>query len=177
MPAPRRLVPLLAVLLIAACSRSNPNEAQVDRVYVLVSQADHIVVQKSAHTLTLYANGKALKVYKVALGKGTSGPKDHEGDQKTPEGSYIIDQKNAQSRFHLALHVSYPNAEDRRRAQAEGLQPGGAIMVHGVEDKLAWLGALQHHIDWTDGCIAVSNPEIEEIWRQVPVGTPIEIKP
>ncbi len=99
--------------------------------------ADRIVVVKSAHTLTLIANGHVLKTYKVALGRGVSGPKDHEGDHKTPEGNYVIDQKNAHSRFHLALHVSYPNAADRKRAQAEGLNPGGAIMVHGIENVLA----------------------------------------
>jgi len=177
MPTPRRLIPFLAALLIAGCSRSHPDQTQGDRLYLLVPQADQIVVQKSAHTLTLYSKGKVLKVYQVALGKGSAGPKDHEGDHKTPEGSYIIDQKNSQSRFHLALHVSYPNAADRQRAKAEGLEPGGAIMVHGVEDKLSWLGSLQHRIDWTDGCIAVSNAEIEEIFREVPVGTPINIKP
>lgn len=139
--------------------------------------ADRVVVVKSAHALTLYSGEQILKSYKVALGRGPSGPKDHQGDHKTPEGQYILDQKNAKSRFHLALHVSYPNAADRQRAQKEGLDPGGAIMVHGVPRGLGWLGSLQHTIDWTDGCIAVSNSEIEEIWRLVPIGTPIEIKP
>lgn len=131
---------------------------------------------KSAHTMTLMARGQILKVYQVALGR-RSGAKDHQGDHKTPEGEYIIDQKNSQSRFHLALHLSYPNAADLKRARGEGLDPGGAIMIHGVEKHFAWLGSLQHLVDWTDGCIAVSNPEIEEVWRMVPVGTPVEIKP
>jgi murein L,D-transpeptidase YafK len=99
------------------------------------------------------------------------------GDHKTPEGVYVIDQKNAKSRFHLALHVSYPNAKDLERAKKEGARPGNAIMVHGVGSGFAWLGPLQHDVDWTDGCIAVTNSEIEEIWRLVPEGTPIEIKP
>lgn len=89
----------------------------------------------------------------------------------------MIDQKNTQSRFHLALHVSYPSTADRKRAHDEGVDPGGAIMIHGVEDRFSWLGILLRQVDWTDGCIAVTNPEIEEIWRLVPVGTPIEIKP
>jgi murein L,D-transpeptidase YafK len=127
--------------------------------------------------MTLIAKGQILKVYKVALGRGPIGPKDHQGDHKTPEGEYVIDQKNTQSRFHLALHISYPSPSDRKRAREEGVDPGGAVMVHGVEDKLAWVGSLQHDLDWTDGCIAVTNSEIEEIWRLVPVGTPIEIKP
>jgi murein L,D-transpeptidase YafK len=139
--------------------------------------ADRVVVVKSARTLTLYAKGKVLKSYKVALGGVPSGPKQFQGDHKTPEGEYILDQKNANSRFHLALHVSYPNAADRLRAKKAGRDPGGAIMVHGLPRGYEWLGSQQSRIDWTEGCIAVSNPEIEEIWRLVPVGTPIEIKP
>ena len=127
--------------------------------------------------MTLLENGRVLKVYKVALGRGSVGPKEREGDNKTPEGQYVIDQKNAKSRFHLALHVSYPNAADRKRAADAKVDPGGAIMIHGLENGLGWLGPVQHDVDWTEGCIAVSNPEIEEIWQFVPVGTPIEIKP
>lgn len=138
--------------------------------------ADHIVVVKSTHTMTLFSKGKILRVYNVALGRGRGGAKDHRGDHETPEGQYTIDGKNAQSRFHLGLHVSYPNALDLERARKEGRQPGGAIMIHGVEDQFAWLGALHCIIDWTDGCIGVTDKEIEEIWRLVPVGTPIEIK-
>jgi murein L,D-transpeptidase YafK len=113
-------------------------------------------------TLTLLANGQTPKVYKVALGRAT-GPKNRQGDRKTPEGSYVIDRKNAQSQVHLALHISYPNASDRRCAQDEGLDPGGAIMIHGLAKEFAWTGALQHESDWTDGCIALSNSEIEEV--------------
>ena len=122
------------------------------------------------------AKGRSFKVYRVALGRAAKS-KDHMGDHKTPEGEYIIDGRNAQSRFHLALHVSYPNAADRKRASEEGLPPGYAIMIHGVEKQYAWLGPLQHDVDWTDGCIAVTNPEMDEIWRLVAVGTPIEIRP
>jgi murein L,D-transpeptidase YafK len=140
-------------------------------------QADHILVVKSQHTLTLLSHGKPIKVYKVALGAGGAGAKEHQGDHKTPEGNYTIDAKNLQSRFHLALHVSYPNAADKARAGAQHLPPGGDIMIHGVEKKYEYLGALQHDYDWTDGCIAVTNPEIEELSRLVPIGTPIEIRP
>jgi murein L,D-transpeptidase YafK len=139
--------------------------------------ADQIVVVKSEHTLTLLSHGKPIKVYKVALGTGGMGAKEHQGDHKTPEGSYTIDAKNMQSRFYLALHVSYPNVADRAHAKAQHLPPGGDIMIHGVEKKYEYLGALQHDYDWTDGCIALTNPEIEEVSRLVPVGTPIEIKP
>ncbi len=140
-------------------------------------RADQVIVLKSQHSMTLLSHGRAIKVYKVALGKGSGGPKRKLGDHETPEGKYIIDSKNPKSRFHLALHVSYPNASDRMKAQAAGLPTGGDIMIHGVQKQFAWIGSLQHEVDWTDGCIAVTNPEIEEVSRLVLVGTPIEIKP
>lgn len=139
--------------------------------------ADRIVIVKSTHTMTLMRNGHILRVYKVALGRGSTGPKERQGDHKTPEGQYVIDRKNARSRFHLALHVSYPNADDMQRARKDGADPGGLIEIHGLPNQFAWLGSLQHEVDWTDGCIAVNDREIEEVWRLVPVGTPVEIKP
>ena len=142
----------------------------------LAQQADQIIVIKSQHTLTLLAHGKPIKTYKVALGT-SSGLKEKEGDHKTPEGTYFIDSKNQQSRFHLALHVSYPNSTDKAHAKTLGRPPGGDIMIHGVEKKYEYLGSLQHEYDWTDGCIALTNPEIEELFRLVPTGTRIEIKP
>ena len=105
------------------------------------------------------------------------GPKEQQGDLKTPEGDYKIDWKQEQSRFHLALHVSYPNSADRARARERGVNPGGSIMIHGLEQKYSYLGALHRQFDWTDGCIAVTNAEIEEIWKLVPVGTRVEIRP
>jgi murein L,D-transpeptidase YafK len=141
------------------------------------SRADQIVVVKSRHTMTLLSHGQPIKTYRVALGKGSGGPKRRQGDHETPEGKYVIDSKNLQSRFHLALHISYPNASDRIKAQAEGVPTGGDIMIHGVEKQFAWIGHLQREVDWTDGCIAVTNSEIEEISHLVPIGTPIEIKP
>ena len=96
---------------------------------------------------------------------------------KTPEGSYIIDSRNPHSQFHLALHISYPNDADRARARRLGVNPGGDIMIHGLPPQWAWLGAAHRKTDWTLGCIAVTNPEIEEIWALVRIGTPIEIKP
>ena len=139
--------------------------------------ADRILVVKSEHTLTLLSHGKAIRVYKVALGSGGMGPKDHEGDRKTPEGTYIIDAKNSRTLWHLPMHISYPNAADKARAAAEHLPPGGDIMIHGIIKQYEYLGALQHNSDWTYGCIALSNPEIDEVSRLVPIGTPIEIRP
>jgi len=126
--------------------------------------------------MTLFTNGKALKTYKVALGRGSGAAKQREGDHETPEGFYTIDNRNAHSRFHRALHISYPNSEDKRRAQQEGVVPGSLIMIHGIQNGLGWIGSLQQKIDWTDGCIAVTDPEIEEIWDLVPLGTPVEIR-
>jgi len=139
--------------------------------------ADRIVVEKSKRTLSLYRAGKLLKSYKIALGKNPVGPKQREGDSRTPEGRYVIDFRKADSKFHRALHISYPNAEERRRARERGVQPGGAIMIHGLPNGTGAIGAAHRLRDWTDGCIAVTNEEIEEIWRVVPNGTAIVIRP
>ena len=141
------------------------------------TQADRIVVVKSTHIMTLYRGDEPLHQYKVALGRGPKGPKKRQGDHKTPEGQYVVDSKNAHSRFHLALHLSYPNAEDRGRAAQEHVNPGGDVEIHGLPSTFAFFGSLQSAIDWTDGCIAVSNAQIEEIWKLVPVGTKVEILP
>jgi murein L,D-transpeptidase YafK len=140
-------------------------------------QADKIVILKSAHSMTLLSGGKVLKTYKIALGSVPVGPKQVEGDHKTPEGTYLIDAKNAHSQFHLSLHISYPSAADQQRARSMGARPGGAIMIHGLAKPFAYLGPLHRQTDWTDGCIAVTNAEIEEIWKLVPVGTRVEIRP
>jgi murein L,D-transpeptidase YafK len=141
------------------------------------SQADKLVILKSARSMTLLSGTKVLKTYKVALGSVPIGPKHVEGDHKTPEGDYVIDAKNAHSQFHLSLHISYPSAADQQRARSLGARPGGAIMIHGLAKPFAYLGPLHRQTDWTDGCIAVTNAEIEEIWRLVPVGTRVEIRP
>jgi murein L,D-transpeptidase YafK len=140
-------------------------------------QTDHILVEKSARTMTLMHGDKIFKTYKVALSREPIGAKEREGDHKVPEGEYLIDSKNAHSRFHLALHISYPNAADRERARRLKVKPGGNIEIHGLDSKYAWVGGLHRQIDWTDGCIAVTDSEIEEIWASVPVGTKVEIRP
>jgi murein L,D-transpeptidase YafK len=140
-------------------------------------RADRIVVEKSARTMTLMQGAKVLKIYKVALSHKPVGAKEREGDHKVPEGEYVVDSKNSHSRFHLALHISYPNAVDREKARKQGVRPGGNIEIHGLDSKYAWVGTLQRQVDWTDGCIAVTNPEIEEIWPMISVGTPVEIRP
>ena len=140
-------------------------------------RADAILILKRDHVLELLKNGKVFRTYKVALGQGGLAPKEREGDGRTPEGHYIIDSRNAQSRYHKALHISYPNAEDRKRAARLGVSPGGAVMIHGLPNGKGWIGAGHRLYDWTLGCIAVTDAEIDEIWEMVPVGTPVEIRP
>ena len=140
-------------------------------------QADRIVIVKSRRTLTLVQAGKVLKTYKVALGPAPMGPKTREGDNKTPEGLYTIDSRNAHSQFHLSLHISYPNAADRARAAKLRASPGGDIMIHGLPPAYSHLGPQHRKFDWTAGCVAVTDSEIEEIWKLVPIGTVVEIKP
>ena len=139
--------------------------------------ADRVLVEKAARRLTLLRNGTPLKVYRVALGHASLGPKEREGDQRTPEGLYSIDFHKEDSDFHRALHVSYPEQRDIDRAAASGVSPGCDIMIHGIRNGLGWIGAFHRRTDWTAGCIAVTDFEIEEIWRAVPDGTPIEIQP
>jgi murein L,D-transpeptidase YafK len=140
-------------------------------------RADKVVVVKSERTLTLFNNGRIIKSYKVALGGNPRGPKTQQGDHKTPEGEYVLDRRNEHSQFYRSIHISYPNAEDRARARKLGVLPGGDIMLHGLPNGYGWIGAGHRARDWTDGCIAVTNEEIDQIWRTVPDGTPIEIRP
>jgi len=139
--------------------------------------ADQIVIVKSTRTMTLMRDGKVLKPYKVALGGQPVGAKDRQGDHKTPEGRYFVDAKKNPSLFYLALHLSYPNAADKEKARKLGVSPGGDVEIHGLGKAYGWVGSAHRLHDWTDGCIAVTNEEIEEIFRLVPVGTPVEIRP
>ena len=140
-------------------------------------KADSILILKKDHVMELLAGGKVIRTYKVALGQGGLAPKQREGDARTPEGRYLIDAKYEHSAYHKALHVSYPNAKDRERARRLGVPPGGAIMIHGLPTGKGWVGAGHRLYDWTLGCIAVTDQEIDEIWALVPVGTAVEIGP
>jgi murein L,D-transpeptidase YafK len=141
------------------------------------ARADKVVVDKSQRRLVLLQQGKPLKVYQIALGPKPVGHKECEGDGRTPEGSYRIDFRKLNSTFHRALHVSYPNAHDIQVAKSRGVNPGGAIMIHGLGKSSGWYDNLHYLVDWTAGCIAVTNSEIEELWRAVPDGCPVEIRP
>jgi murein L,D-transpeptidase YafK len=138
---------------------------------------DRILVEKSGRKLSIFRHGGHIKTYRVALGRNPAGPKQEEGDMKTPEGTYKIDRRNAQSRFHLALHISYPSDEDGMRAAARGVSAGSDIMIHGIRNGLGWIGAFHRWKNWTLGCVALTDEEIEELWRVTPDGTMIEIRP
>jgi murein L,D-transpeptidase YafK len=140
-------------------------------------KADLVLVVKSQSKLYLIKNNKILSEYKVAFGANPKGPKEREGDERTPEGRYILDYKKDDSAFYKAIHISYPNENDRKRAKRLGVSPGGLIMIHGQKNGFGWLSWITQHFDWTDGCIAVSNSAMDVIWESVDVGTPIEIKP
>ena len=138
---------------------------------------DRILIEKSARRLMLISQGEVLKTYKIALGGNPIGPKERQGDNKTPEGTYVIDARNRDSRFHLSLHISYPNEKDKKRAKELGVSPGGDIMIHGLKNGLSSVGDAHTGVDWTKGCIAVTDQEIEEIDKLAPNGTIVEIRP
>ena len=139
--------------------------------------ADRLVVDKSERTLTVWWHGVPLKTYRVSLGGDPVGAKEKQGDARTPEGVYTVEKRHESSEFHRALHLSYPNAADRAQARAARVKPGGNIEIHGLKPGYEWVGSAHTLFDWTDGCIAVTNSEIEELWRTVPLGTPVEIRP
>ncbi|HEY4744870.1 MAG TPA: L,D-transpeptidase family protein [Desulfuromonadaceae bacterium] len=139
--------------------------------------ADKVVVLKRERLLMLLKGGEILRRYRVALGRQPLGRKFRQGDGKTPEGLYVLDRRNAASRFYRSLHISYPNAADVALARRCGVDPGRDIMIHGLPRGFEELGSAHTARNWTKGCIAVSNGEMDEIWHLVPDGTPIEIKP
>jgi len=149
-----------------------------EKVFALRAETvDKVLIEKQARRLTLLSRGEVVRTYKIALGGNPVGPKEREGDCKTPEGIYTIDARNGNSGYHLSLHISYPNAQDKQRARELGVSPGGDIMIHGLKNGFAQLGAAHAEKDWTEGCIAVTNQEMEEIYRVVRDGTVVEIKP
>lgn len=165
-----RLLAVLAVLSLGALGWGQADARSGLR-------ADRVLVLKKERTLELLSRGKVIKSYKVALGGNPIGPKTRQGDHKTPEGVYVLDRRNAHSQFHRAIHISYPNERDRAVARKLKVSPGGDVFVHGLPNGYGYVGAAHRMKDWTDGCVAVTDEEIEEIWRAVPDGTPIEIRP
>ncbi len=136
--------------------------------------ADYLVIDKSERLLIAYQNGRPIRAYRrLQFGDAPAGHKRFQGDERTPEGLYTIDTRNPRSSFHLSLRISYPNRQDRAFAQQYGRSPGGDIFIHGQPTGRP--GRMRG--DWTDGCVALTNAEIEELWQIVPDGTPIEIRP
>lgn len=138
-------------------------------------QIDKIQVIKHERKLVVISNGEELKTYKISLGKEPIGKKEFEGDKKTPEGIYYINDKNPNSGYHLNLGISYPNTEDRKHAEKINKRPGGLIKIHGLKNGFGFIGKFHRLFDWTLGCIALTNKEIEELYENVPIGTEIEI--
>lgn len=164
----------LAVLIImsAAAERSGAGPFKPG-----VSPADKVVVLKSLRKLLLLRDGRVLQSYRVALGRNPSGAKVAEGDGRTPEGVYRLDWRNPDSRFYRSIHVSYPNRRDLQQARKLGVSPGSDIMIHGLPNGREAIGSDHANWDWTEGCIAVTNEEMDEIWSAIENGTVIEIRP
>jgi murein L,D-transpeptidase YafK len=162
-----RLQILLSLLLLSgfASAADPPN------------RIDQVVVYKRQRKMVLLSHGNEIKQLRIALGEDPIGPKQQEGDHRTPEGSYILDARNAHSQFYKAFHISYPNAKDRETAKKLGVNPGGEIMLHGTPRQFLPQKSGDPPDDWTDGCIAVTNEQMDDLWTILPVGTPIEIRP
>lgn len=172
---------LFAVGLLAVFSAGAARAGEAPGVEVAQAgraAVDRVVVEKGRRMMFLMRAGEVVRTYRIALGRDPLGPKRRKGDGRTPEGRYMVDWRNPQSRFHRSLHISYPNAADRARASRAGGDPGGDIMIHGLPNgRASAVGADHVKWDWTEGCIAVTNREIDEIWRLVDDHTPIDIRP
>jgi murein L,D-transpeptidase YafK len=140
-------------------------------------KADLVRVDKGRGRLYLERDGEVFGTFQVSLGKTPRGHKQQQGDGRTPEGRYVLDYKNASSRYYKSIHVSYPNAKDRESARQRGVDPGGDIMIHGQPNGKGWLGPISQLFNWTDGCIALRNKDMDVVWEAVDPGTPIEITP
>jgi murein L,D-transpeptidase YafK len=139
--------------------------------------ADLVIVEKSESRLYLMHEGKAFATFRVAFGANPRGHKRQQGDERTPEGKYLLDYKNANSLYYKSIHISYPNEKDRQEARKLGVDPGGDIMIHGQKNGYEGLAFLAQWFNWTNGCIALTNKEMDLVWEAVQPGTPIEIRP
>lgn len=140
-------------------------------------KADKVLVVKSERRLYLINNGETFATYKVTFGGKPKGHKQAQGDQKTPEGHYVLGYKNANSSYYKSIHISYPNNKDRENAKRLGVSPGGDIMIHGQLNGWEWAAPIVQLFSWTDGCIALSNKDMDQVWSSIDPGTPIEIRP
>ena len=165
-----RLVRIAAILVLAIAMTGPASAADFPL-------ADKVLVEKGKRQLHLLRNGKPFRTFNIALGLAPEGDKVQEGDQKPPEGYYILDARNPDSDYFLSIHISYPNATDRSEARQKGVDPGSAIMIHGQPNNPNFSAAYYAREDWTNGCIAVSNSDMIDIWLMTPDSVPIEIVP
>jgi murein L,D-transpeptidase YafK len=166
-------IPILnGLMVLLLCGPCFAQSTTLPKLHV-----DQVVVLKKARTLQLLSHGQVIKSYKVALGGNPIGPKTRPGDHKTPEGAYVLDFRNAHSQYYKSIHISYPNQHDRAEARKIGVSTGGDVFVHGLPNGYGLIGAAHRLKDWTDGCVAVTDEEMDEIWGIVSDGTLIEIKP
>ena len=164
------LATITSTSIIAADSTSENKQAMPTSIMI-----DKVFVDKSARTLQLLSDDKVIKSYHIALGGNPIGHKQQQGDQRTPVGKYTLDYKNEKSGYYRSIHVSYPNTADKARAKSRGVSAGGDIMIHGQKNGFGAFGILNQQRDWTEGCMAVTNDEMDEIMAAVKIGTAIEI--
>lgn len=155
---------LLALMLQVASAQS-------------AQKADSVLVIKSENRLYLMSDGVAFASFRATFGANPTGHKQQQGDERTPEGHYILDYKNPNSQFYKSIHISYPNARDRANARRLGVDPGGDIMIHGQANGWGWAAPVAQFFSWTDGCVALSDKDMDKVWKSVDPGTPIEIRP
>ncbi len=164
----RNLLIVLLITLVFALLAANG---------VCGQKADVVLVSKSERRLDLVNQNGIFASFKVTFGGEPVGHKEMQGDERTPEGHYILDYKNSNSKFYKSIHISYPNSEDRANARKRGVDPGGDIMIHGQKNGMGWASPIAQFFLWTDGCIALSDKDMDQVWAAVDPGTPIEIKP
>jgi len=158
------------VLLLTLTIASKVVVADIPRI-------DLVKVAKSERVLYLMSGGRVVREFPVTFGGRSTGHKQQEGDERTPEGTYILDFKKPDSRFFKSIHIDYPNAADREAARRRGVAPGGDIFIHGQRNGLGWLSFVVQHFNWTDGCIALADDDMQEVWELVRVPTPVHIAP
>jgi murein L,D-transpeptidase YafK len=183
---------LLALLVpVGGYAAQSSTYAQIDRCLAAPVQAwnyrtktcepapagpvDRIYVDKSEHWMAVYHAGQIIREFRVALGRGGLRPKQHAGDGRVPEGVYAISAHNPDSAYHLSLRISYPSPDDELGARERRMNPGGDIMIHGLPNGRGWIGSMHRRADWTDGCLAVTDAEMDWLYRAVPDGTPVVI--
>lgn len=173
----RRVLALFATLCLTGLSPDVTSAASMVRFNFDWTEAERIVIDKSSRSLTLIRKDKVERTFPIVLGGNPVGHKTEKGDLKTPEGEYFINYKNLNSRYYLSVRISYPNDKDLQRARTLGVQPGGNIMIHGLPNNARPPYSRYLNEDWTEGCIAVSNQAMQEIWLAVRENTPVEIRP